>query len=119
MTMQFLKGIHRRALGLGNAGETMARHGFVAGGDDKPAIYLPGPDTVALYEDFTGIQAGDTGALVTRYGANWIIGFTDTGQLVPAQGPVAQASAFANGVFRLTSSASSTQTPEGGVQSLN
>jgi len=119
MTMNILKGLHRRALGLAHAGEVMARHGFVSGGDEKPVVILPGPDTVAVWDDFTGLMNGDTGALTLRYGSSLIIGFTDTGQVVPAQGPVAAASTFANGVFRLTSSASSTQTPEGGVQSLN
>lgn len=120
MTFSILKGLHRRALGLGTAGEVTARHGFVAGGDDKPAVYLSGPDTVALFEDFTGLQAGDTGEMTLRYGpSQLIIGFSDTGQVVPRQGPVAPASALANGVFRMTSSATSTQTPVGGAQSLN
>lgn len=120
MTMNILKGLHRRALGLAKDGEVMARAGIVAGGEDKPVITFPGPDTVAVWEDFIGAQAGDTGALVLRYGTQLIIGWSDTGQVIPAQGPVqAVAGHLTNGVFRMTSSASSTQTPVGGAQSLN
>jgi hypothetical protein len=120
MTFSILKGIHRRALSLGNSGEVVARHGLVSGGEDKPVVYHPGPDTVTLFEDFTGLQAGDTGASTLRYGpSQLIIGFSDTGQVVPRQGPVAPGSAFANGVFRMTSSATSAQDPVAGAQSLN
>lgn len=120
MTGSMLKGIHRRALGLTPNNETLSRRGFAAGGEDKPFIALPGnPDIVAIWEDFTGHQNGDTGAMTLRYGTNLIIGFSDTGQVVPAQGPVAPASHFANGVFRMTSSATSGQTPVTGAQSLN
>lgn len=124
MTGSILKGIHRRALGLFKDGQVMARHGYLAGGEDKPLITLPGnPDTVAIFEDFIGMQFvfGDTGDsnYITTYGTQFIIGRSDTGQLVPAQGPSTPATAFANGVFRLTSSASSGQTPVDGAQSLN
>ena len=120
MTGSILKGIHRRALGLTRDGELMARAGYVAGGEDKPLIVMPGPDTVAIFEDFIGAQGGDTGELVTRYGTQLIIGFSDTGQIVPQQGPVqAVTSHFTNGLFRMTSSITSGQTPVTGAQSLN
>ena len=121
MTMSILKGIHRRALGLGKDSEVMARGGFIAGGEDKPVIVFPGPDTVAVFDDFIGTTLdapGDTGDIHYRYGA-FTIGFSDTGQVIPQQGPSAPASHFTNGVFRLTSSATSVQTPVGGAQSLN
>ena len=54
MSLSVLKGIHRRALGLSRFGQTMARDGFIAGGEDRPAVGLPGPDTVALFDDVLG-----------------------------------------------------------------
>lgn len=119
MTMAILKGLHRRALGITHENQVIARSGFVAGGEDKPAILFPAPDTVAIFEDFIGQLAGDTGELTTRYGTQFIVGFSDTGQLVPRQGPNAPASNFSGGVFRLSSSATSAQDPQAGCQSLN
>lgn len=110
MTMSMLKGIHRRVLGLSNDGQVMARNGVVAGGDDKPVIVFPAPDTVAIFDDFLGDVVA----------AEWIAGSSDTGQTAPATGVVANSATGAtNGVYRLTSSATSTQTPAGGAQSLN
>lgn len=107
MTMNILKGIHRRALGLSKDNELMARSGFVAGGEDKPVIAFPSHDTVSIVDDFLGDLVGD----------EWIVGSSDTGQI----GAVLASSAVSavNGVFRLTSSATSTQTPAGGAQSIN
>src|SRR3989304_1185507 len=110
MSMNILKGIHRRALGLSVDDQAMARGGFVAGGEGKPVIVLPAPDTVAVFDDFLGDLVGD----------EWISGSSDTGQTAPGTGVLATSAVSAtNGVYRMTSSASSTQTPVGGAQSLN
>lgn len=89
----------------------VGQNGIAAGGRDKPLIVLPGaPDTVALFDDFLG-DALDSA---------WIVGTSDTGQATPASGVLATSAVSAtNGVFRMTSSATSTQTPAGGAQSLN
>lgn len=73
------------------------RNGFVAGGDDKPAIVFPSPDTVAIFDDFfTSIGAdlvGDTGIagqyFITRKGDTGTTGLITAG---------------ANGLFRFTPS---------------
>lgn len=58
MSINILKGLHRRVLGLSKDDQTVSKNGFVAGGDGTPAIVLPGnPDTVAIFDDFVG----DTG----------------------------------------------------------
>ena len=67
MSIQMLKGVHRRAIGISKDDQLMGPSGLVSGGDGKPAIVLPGPETVALWDDFlTGLegtgQAVDTGA---------------------------------------------------------
>lgn len=110
MSMEILKGIHRRALGLSKDDQVMGRGGFVAGGEGKPVVVLPSSDTVALFDDFLGdLVAGE-----------WIAGSSDTGQTAPSTGVLATSAVSAtNGVYRMTSSASSTQTPVGGAQSLN
>lgn len=65
MSISVLKGIHRRALGLTTRDETMSRTGFVSGGDDRPAIVLPGnPDVVAQFDDFLGDLIPDEWASV-------------------------------------------------------
>lgn len=89
----------------------VGRAGIAAGGNDKPLIILPGaPDTVAVFDDFLG----------DLIGGEWIVGTSDTGQATPASGVLATSAVSAtNGVFRMTSSATSTQTPDGGAQSLN
>jgi hypothetical protein len=110
MTFSILKGIHRRALGLGNDGEVVARKGFVAGGDDKPAIVFPAPDTAARFDDFLGV-------VTSSVHNGWVMG-GDTGQLAQSISGNS-VSGFTNGVFNLTSSASVTQTPVGGSQSIN
>jgi hypothetical protein len=109
MSMEILKGIHRRALGLSHNDQVMGRGGFVAGGEGKPVIVLPGPDTVALFDDFLGdLVAGE-----------WIAGSSDTGQAANTGVLATSAVSATNGVYRMTSSASSTQTPAGGAQSIN
>lgn len=87
----------------------VGRSGVATGGEGKPGIVLPGAyDTVALFEDFLGDLVPD----------EWIVGSSDTGQT--ATGVLATSAVSAtNGVFRMTSSATSTQTPAGGAQSIN
>jgi hypothetical protein len=98
MSMSFLKGIHRRALGLTNRDETISRTGFVSGGDDRPAIVLPGnPDTVAMFDDFLGDLVADEWATVKG----------DTGIAAPAIANIT------NGVFRLAGSETQPVTSEG------
>lgn len=66
-----------------------ARNGHVAGGDDKPSIVFPSPDTVAQFDDFTG----DTGNAT----ACWQYVEGDTGM----SGAVVTAT---NGIYRITGS---------------
>jgi hypothetical protein len=112
MSKEMLKGIHRRALGISAEDQVLAPFGFIAGGDGKPAVQIADGLTVALFQDFLG--PSDTG-VPTKYADIWSIGTSDTGQAVPASAAVA----ITNGAFRLTSSATSTQTPEGGVQCIS
>jgi hypothetical protein len=86
----------------------VGRTAIAAGGRDKPLIVLPGaPDTVAIFDDFLGDLVRD----------EWVIG-GDTGQNF--QSVVGTSvSGFTNGVYRMTSSASVTQTPAGASQSIN
>jgi len=84
MSMSILKGIHRRMLGIGFRDEVIARSGFVAGGEDRPAIVLPGnPDTVALFDDFLGDLIADEWAFVKGD-----TGTVSTGALTSASGGV-------------------------------
>jgi hypothetical protein len=91
-----LKGVHRRALGITNDDQVMAPSGFVSGGDNKPAIVMPGsPDYTAIFDDFyTSVGAdlvGDTGVagqhFITRKGDTGTTGLITAGT---------------NGVFRFT-----------------
>jgi hypothetical protein len=108
MSRQMLKGVHRRSIGIGNDGQMMAPQGLETGGDGKPTIVFPSPDNVAWFDDFMG----DT------FAAEWVQG-GDTGQNFQSVLAGTSVSGFTNGVFRMTSSASVTQTPQGGAQSLN
>lgn len=98
MSVSMLKGVHRRALGISKDDQVMAPSGFVAGGDGKPAIVGPAPDTVAYFEDFLG----DTVAGELNYFEG------DTG----ASGTLL---AGTNGIFRILLSASGAMTPAGGA----
>lgn len=100
MSMNWLKGLHRRAYGLNFRDEVMARAGFVSGGEDRPAIVLPGnPDMVAVFDDFLGDLVADEWAFVEG----------DTG----LSGAIANVS---NGVFRLSGSETvATAAPETGA----
>jgi hypothetical protein len=109
MSKSMLKGVHRRALGIGVNDQVMAPYGIETGGDGKPTIVFPGPDTVALFDDFLGDLVG----------GEWIAGSSDTGQATGTGVLATSAVSATNGVYRMTSSASSTQTPAGGAQSIN
>jgi hypothetical protein len=119
MSMNLLKSLNRRLLGLTHNGQALAREGYVSGGEGRAVIVHSAPDTTAVFDDFLGV--GDTGgflALLNRDG--WISGYSDTGQISPSTGVLATSAVSAtNGVYRMTSSASSTQTPVGGAQSIN
>jgi hypothetical protein len=122
MSMNLLKSLNRRLLGLTHNGQALAREGFVSGGEGRAVIVHPAPDTVAVFDDFQeGTDTGSgTDALSKFRVGPWIKGFSDTGQTVPATGVVGTSvSGLTNGVYRMTSSASSTQTPVGGAQSIN
>lgn len=102
MSMSILKGIHRRMLGIGVRDEVIARSGFVAGGDDRPAIVLPGnPDTVALFDDFLGDLVADEWAYVE--GDTGYSGVITTGT---------------NGVFRITGSETQVVAPDTAAAAL-
>jgi hypothetical protein len=103
MSMSMLKGIHRRMLGIGVRDEVIARSGFVAGGEDRPAIVLPGnPDTVAQFDDFLGDLIAD----------EWAVVKSDTGI------PTAALANITNGVLRLSGSETQPVTAAGGAIGL-
>lgn len=103
MSMSILKGIHRRMLGIGVRDEVIARSGFVAGGDDRPAIVLPGnPDTVAFFDDFLGDLIAD----------EWTVLKTDTGITTAAIANIT------NGVFRFGGSETQPVVADAGAQAL-
>jgi hypothetical protein len=118
-----LKGVHRRSIGIGNDGQMMAPQGLETGGDGKPTIVFPSPDNVAVFDDF--LDAGDTGSTpdaMTKFRQGyWVKGFHDTGQMVPSTGIVGNSFTvgFTNGIYRMTSSATSGQDVITGTQSLN
>lgn len=102
MSMSFLKSLHRRAIGIGRDDKIIARAGFVAGGEDKPAIVLPGnPDTVALFDDFLGDLVADEWAYVEA----------DTGYAGAIQ-------TGTSGVFRITGSETQAVTGDSAAAAL-
>lgn len=109
MSKPILKGLHRQAVGIGYNDQLMAPGGLEAGGNGKPTIVFPGPDTVAIFDDFLGDLVAD----------EWIAGSSDTGQATGTGVLATSAVSATNGIYRMTSSASSTQTPAGGAQSIN
>jgi hypothetical protein len=109
MSIAILKGLHRRMLGITHTDQVIANAGFVSGGEGKPAIVHPAPDTVAIFEDFLGDLVPD----------EWIAGSSDTGQATGTGVLATSAVPATNGIYRMTSSATSTQTPVGGAQSIN
>lgn len=124
--VRILTSKHGRRLGLTKDGVTVSQAGFAAGGQGKPGIVLPGsPDVVAVFDDFTGPGsrkfAFDTGGdFITEKGddllfagnGSFIGGYQDTGQKLTQP-------AVNNGVARLTSSATSGQTPITGALSIH
>lgn len=99
MSINMLKGLHRRVLGITPRDKVVAPYGLVSGGDGKPAIVHPNFDTVSVFEDFVGSgnQAADTG--VPIYGNHFRRLAGDTGHH-------AAFVAGTNGVFRLFSTPS-------------
>ena len=87
MSKTMLKGIHRRAVGISTNNELMGTSGITAGGDGKPTVMFPGPETVAIFDDFLGDLLGDEWAFVKGD-----TGTVSTGVLTTAT----------NGVLRLT-----------------
>ena len=121
MSISMLKGIHRRMLGISKDDQVIAPYGFAAGGDGKPAVVFPGPDTVAVFDDFNTRQlfgindtgTGVVGNLDHHKGLyfRWIA--TDTGndvKLLDTGG--------VNGVLRIGPVNDGTQTPAGTNTSL-
>lgn len=92
-------------------GQLAGQNGFVAGGDESPAIVYPSPDTVSLFDDFhvqRGTIDGDTGVAGLYFDRR----AGDTG------GTGTVVSGATNGVYRITMSAtldgnSSAATPNG------
>jgi hypothetical protein len=97
MSRDVLKGVHRRALGIGHDNEVIAQQGFAAGGDGKPAILFPSPDTVAVFDDFLGDVVADqwahvladtgfpAGAIVTGTGGVFRMSGSETQGVSPAE----------------------------------
>lgn len=98
----YLKSIFGRNVGLTAEEELLSRGGFVAGGQGRPAFIYAGPDRVSMFDDFLGDVLAD----------EWTASFSDTGQ-------AAGITQLTNGVYRMTSSATSTQTPNGGAQNIS
>lgn len=111
--LKILTSLHGRLVGLNRHQQIQALNGFVAGGDDRPAIAVPGsPDTVAMFHDFIGPLALDTGSIdLGTAGDGLYYGTVDTGQ-------AHSRAIVTNGVHRMTPSATSVQTPVGGVMSV-
>ena len=130
MSKPMLKGVHRRSLGIGNNDQVMAPYGLEAGGDGKPTVVFPGPDTVAVFEDFfvnplAGVSAMlDTGVGVAA--AKGSVLLADTGlagvYFLPKctdTGVKGGLVAGTNGVYRITSSATiTTATPANSSKSI-
>jgi hypothetical protein len=112
MSIGILKGLHRRVFGISKDDQIVAPSGFVAGGEGKPAIVFPAPDTVAIHDDFHGGAYGTGAADTGEAGDFFLAKCTDTG----VKGSLVDAT---NGVFRITSSATiTTATPAGSSKSI-
>lgn len=124
MSHKILVSKHGRRVGLTKEGYYLSQNGFAAGGEGRPGIVLPGsPDTVAVFDDFLGPTVFgynfDTGGDFTTRNNDWepsagsfVGGFQDTGQAISKP-------AVVGGVARLTTSASSGQTPITGAMSIH
>lgn len=94
MSRDVLKGVHRRALGIGYDDEVIAQKGFVSGGDGTPSIMFPSHDTVAVFDDFLGSRMSDTGTLDG----------SDFSYVEADAGYTGAVTTGTNGVFRVTGS---------------
>lgn len=113
--------LHGKRAFISKDDQIVGRNGFVAGGDDKPAIVYPSPDTVAVFDDFHGrllFGINDTGTGVVgnlhHYRGphfRWI--GTDTGNDVKLRDTGA-----VNGVVRIGAVNDGTQTAAGTNTSL-
>jgi hypothetical protein len=103
MSVTILKGLHRRVLGISRDDQIVSSNGFVSGGDGKPSLVHPAPETTAVYEDFHSalIQAVDTGVPLGVGHFRQVTGDTGHGSLNIAG---------TNGVFRLFNTPSITAT---------
>lgn len=91
MTIDILKSLFGRHLGITRDYQLVSRGGVVSGGYDRPSIVFPGPDTVAIYDDFLGDLVADEWNAATG---------SDTGSHKSAA-----ITAATNGVLRVTSGA--------------
>jgi len=110
MTVEKQVSLHGGRVALSPEDELLSEKGFISGGGTQPAIALPSPFTVAVFEDFMGRPTkGDTGNTTSghadRFGDYFIAARGDSGNVI------AQREA-PNGIIRLTSSVG-TGTPDG------
>lgn len=83
--------LHGKRAFISKDDQIVARNGFVAGGDDKPSITFPSPDTVASFEDF----------ITTTYDTGPPIGGGLFKQVTGDTGNGSATRAATGGVFRL------------------
>ena len=99
--------LHGRRLFLTKEDQLVAKGGIVAGQEDGPSIVFPAPDRVAIFDDFHGGAHGTGAADTGQAGLYFLVKCTDTGLKTSL-------AATANGVLRITSSATiTTATPAG------
>ncbi len=100
MSIPMLKRLHRRALGISKDNQLIAAGGLVTGGDGKPSIVFPGPDEVAMFDDFLApsVALGDTGFHTVHKSSQFFQAVTaDTGRNIEF------VRKSTNGVLRLNS----------------
>ncbi len=108
--------LHGRRAYVNEHDQIGARNGFIAGGEGKPRITLPGsPETVAVFEDFLSKSVdgfGDTGSIAAHDGSGFFqVKTADTGRNATLQ------QNFTNGVIRLAGAGVAT-TPAASVIAL-
>ena len=96
MTVTKQVSLHGKRAFVSKDDQLVGRNGFVAGGDDKPSIVFPSPDTVALFDDFLGDLVADEWAFVKG----------DTGTVTTGA-----IQAGTGGVFRLTNESTPLNSP--------
>lgn len=104
MTVNKQVSLHGKRAFITKDDQVAARNGFVAGGDDKPSIVFPSPDTVAQFDDFLGDVVAD----------QWNVVEGDTGA-----GSASAIQAGTNGIFRLYSTAGVATPASGEGQAIN